>query len=237
MPETTITEVQPETAVAEEKPTVEVATEQPTEAEAVTEETTTEQPKDKQRNDTVPLAKFLEVQRKAKEYERKLAAEAAERERIREEQALIQRGWPEAEAKIQAQEKLELRREIEQARRDRMEGQVERLARSEEFYADADTFKDELLDIMREKNVDAKQAYLLFRGDIRLKEFQTKTEQRNLVQRKEATTKKVATASAAPPESSYKDMDNDDKKALAMLQQLQPDAGWTPEKYKKLRKG
>jgi hypothetical protein len=237
MPETTIPEVQPETAVAEVKPTVEVAAEQPTEAEPVAETTTEVEPKEKPRNDTVPLAKFLEAQKKVKEYERRLATEAAERERVKLEQDFVGRGYPEVEAKRLADEKLELKREIEQARRDRMEGQVERLARSEEFYADADTFKDELLDIMREKSVDAKQAYLLFRGDIRLKELQTKTEQRNLVQRKDATEKKVATAAPAPVESSFKDMDNDDKKALAMLQQMQPDAGWTPEKYKKLRKG
>jgi hypothetical protein len=238
MPETTIPEVQPETTATVETPVVTPAPEQTAETETAPETSTEEAtPTEKPRNDTVPLAKYLEVQKKAKEYERKLAAEAADRERAKLEQSFIGRGYPETEARLLAEERIEVRRELEQARRDRMEGQVERLARSEEFYADADTFKDELLDIMREKNVDAKQAYLLHRGDLRLKELQTKTEQRNLAQRKDATNKKVATAAPAPVESDYSGLNNEDKRVLAELQRMQPDAGWNAEKFKKMRKG
>lgn len=229
-----------QTETLEETTAVETSTEETAVKEPPAEETKVEaeEPKEeKPRNDTVPLAKYLDTQRKLKEYERKMAADAEERERLRVREDLIKRGYPEAEAEIQAREKIEIKRELELARRERMEGQIERLARSEEFYADVNTFRDELLDVMREKSVDAKQAYLLLRGDIRLKELRTKDEQRSLMQRREAVAKKTATATATPVTSDYAGMDNDDKKALAMLQKVQPDAGWTPEKYKKMMKG
>ena len=198
------------------------------------EEATEEQPEEK-RHDQVPLAKYLDEQRRRKELERQIQADRLEREKLTLKQQYIERGWPEQEAALQAQEKIEAKREFEENRRFRMEYEVKDLARADEFYADAETFKDDIISTMREKSVGAEEAYMMLRGKVRIKELQTKQEQRSLVRRREVTQKKVASASAAPVASEWKGLDQDDRKGIAKWNEMFPSDPMTPERWKKVR--
>lgn len=192
------------------------------------------------RNDSVPLAKYLSIEKELKQIKREREREKLEaimeREKAKVAQDYIKRNYPEEEAVKLAERDITIQREFEEARRERREAQVERLARSGDFFADAETYMDEVVDMMKRSDLTAKQAYMAIRGDIRTNEMQTQGEQRNLAARAKATDKKTATATATAPDSDYSGLDNDDKKALAKLQELQPEMNWSAAKYKKVMK-
>ncbi len=213
--------------VKEEAPKEETHEEAPPEKEEPKEE-----PK---RNDTVPLAKYLDVERQLKEFKRQARADAFEREKISLEREYVERGYSEPEAQRLAKREIEDKIEHEETRQRLMEFDVRDLARSGEFYSDAETFKEQIIDVMREKKLSAKEAYLLIRGETRVSELQTKKEQRDLLRKREEP-KKPQNSSPAPMDSDYKDLTNDDRVVLKMLQTSFPDDGWTASKFREYKK-
>jgi len=150
-----------------------------------------------------------------------------------EYQALINRGYPEAEAWILASEKVANEMKIQQAQ-DKYEVklfeiELKELAKTDNFFADALTFKDEILSKMRKYDCDIQDAYMLVRGPSRNREYQLQQEQRAKAKQTQKP-RKLETSSAQPMKSKYQ-LDDADKKALAGLQKMMPDAGWTAEKY------
>lgn len=225
-PEVETEEVENQEEVLEETP-------EETQEEKLPEEEAKSKPEPKQ--DSVPLAKYLAEKKKRQEYEKVLAQQAAEKEKMQLVQQLIERGWPEYEAAIQAEEKIKQKQESEQLKSKLLDLDIKELAGSDPFYADAYSFKDDIKAKMRELGVSAEEAYMLLRGRVRTREIQLENEQRAAARRKETAPKRIDTAPPTPPKSPYK-LDDDDKKALAKLQEVQPDAGWTVEKYWKLMK-
>ncbi len=195
-----------------------------------------EEPKEEpKRNDTVPLAKYLDMERQLKEFKRKAASDALEREKVSREQEYVERGYAEPEAKMLAQRDVDEKAKHEEIERRLMDFDVRDLARTGEFFSDAETYKEQITDVMREKRLTAKEAYLLIRGETRVNELQTKKEQRDLI-RKSEEPKKPQNSSPAPMNSDYSGLTNDDRTVLSMLQKSFPDAGWTPQKFREYKK-
>lgn len=195
------------------------------------------EPKKKSRpKDSVPLSKYMEEKRKRQEYERLLASQEDQKKLLDKKQELVNRGWPESEAEMLARQEVERDRDRLEMKSRTAEYDIRDLARSDDFFSDAEAFKDEIKEKMLSLNIDARDAYMLVRGPARMQEVQLEREQRDVAERRtNKQTKKIENASAAPVKSPYK-LDADDKKALAELQKAQPNAGWTPEKYAKLMK-
>lgn len=221
---------EPEEEVKEPEEAPEEPTEEPTEEEPLEEEPAKEPSKD-----TIPLAKYMEERKRRQQLERMLADQEAEREKLKAVQEYIERGYPEYEAQNLAQRDIEQKREIEELRNWRLEESIKELSRSDPFFSDAEAFKDEIKTKMKELKCDAATAYMTIRGPARMKEYQTEQEQRNLVKRRTVEGKKVTNATPTPIKSEF-ELDEYDKKALAGLQKLMPDAGWTAKKYFELMK-
>lgn len=214
--------------------TTETAEQETTEEQTAEEEFTEEKPAP--RSEQVPLSKYMQEKKRRQELEKLFNQQAADREKDKLVSELIDRGWPAAEAELQASEKVRQRQEAEEVKLKLLDFEIKDLAKSDPFYSDAEAFKDEIKDKMRDLKCDAETAYMLLRGKARTREVQLQREQREQVKRKSpAATKKVASAMPEPPKSPYK-LDDADKKALAELQKAQPDAKWTAEKYHKLMK-
>lgn len=208
------------------------------EASEETEETEEEQEEvDKKpaKNDSVPLSKYLTEKKRRQEVEKLFAQQASEREKLQLREDFVRRGYPDEEADYLAGEKVKQKQRDEQVQSKLVDMEIKDLARGDSFYADAESFKDEIKEKMREKGVDAEEAYMLIRGKARVREVKLEEEQRNLAQRRKTTTKKVENAPSSAAKNPYP-LDDADKKALAGLQKMSPDAQWNVEKYYKLMK-
>lgn len=187
------------------------------------------------KKESVPLSKYISERKRRQEAERVLTGQQIERDRMKLVQQLIDRGWPEDEAQVQAQEKINQWLEIERLKDKQLDYDIRELATADEFYSDAASYKDAIKEKMRAYNVDAKEAYMLIRGRSRMRELQLQNEQRMAAKRSKIKTKKVENAKPLPVSAPYK-LDDYDKKALAELQKAQPEAGWNAEKYFKTMK-
>jgi len=187
------------------------------------------------KSDHVPLNKYMAEKKRRQELEKAFAQQAVEREKLTLKQELINRGWPEYEAELQATDKVRQKQESDEVKSKLLDFEVKDLSKSDPFFADAESYKDEIKDKMREFRCSAEDAYELLRGKTRRREFQLEQEQRAAAKRRQTTTKKVENAAPSATKSPYK-LDDHDKKALAGLQKAQPDSGWTAEKYWKALK-
>ncbi len=224
-------ETEAETTETQETETQEETTEQETTEE---EQESTEETKS-QKSESVPLSKYMQEKKRRQDLEKQLATDRAEREKLRLKDDLVNRGWPEYEAELQATEKVR-QQENERKLQDKLtDMEIKDLVRSDSFYADAETFKDDLKEKMLELNCDAETAYMLVRGKSRTREMQVEREATSQARKQSAAAKKTVTAASSQPKNPYP-FDDHDKKALAGLQEAQPDAKWTVEKYYKMIK-
>ena len=185
------------------------------------------------RSDMVPLAKLQTEKRKRQELERILAQQQAQQEELRLYHAYVEQGFPEQLAQTWAKGAVQQRMEQDEIKSKLLKLEIRDLAKSEEFYADAESFASEIIGLMREKQLDAGQAYLLIRGQTRLKEIELNRQQRELARKKEPV-KKVGSSAPTKVKTPYP-LDDADKKALAELQKAAPEKGWTTEKYWKIK--
>jgi hypothetical protein len=185
--------------------------------------------------DTVPLAKYVAERKKRQEYEKILAQQEAEREKAKLVEELVNRGWPEYEAELQAAEKIRQSREAKEIKDRLLDFEIKELARNDPFFADAVAYAAAIKEKMQQWDCDAETAYMAIRGKARTKEMQLQKEQLALAQRRSSPAKKVENAAPEKPRSPYK-LDEADKKALAELRKAQPEANWTIEKYWKMMK-
>lgn len=205
---------------------------QQTETQQTEEETQEETPKPK-RSDMVPLAKLQTEKRKRQELERILAQQQAQQEELRLYHAYVEQGFPEQLAQTWAKGAVQQRMEQDEIKSKLLKLEIRDLAKSDEFYADAESFASEIIGLMREKQLDAGQAYLLIRGQTRLKEVELNRQQRELARKKEPV-KKVESSTPTKVKDPYP-LDDVDKKTLAELQKAAPEKGWTKEKYWKIK--
>ncbi len=223
---------QEETAVEETEQETTEQNQESTETEEIAEDETTEEKPAKQ--DHVPLNKYMAEKKRRQELERKFAAQEADREKLRITTDYVNRGYPEDEALRLAEKDVNQRSKLEALEAKQLDYDIKDLAK-DPFFADAETYRDDIKEKIRDLKCDAETAYMLIRGKTRTREFQTVQEQKNLNQRRKVEQKKVVSASPSAPKNPYP-LDDHDKKALAGLQKAQPGANWTAEKYYKTLK-
>lgn len=204
------------------------------------------EPAKKERN--VPEATFLAEKKRRKELERKLReleeskmdSEILARKSAKVKE-LVEKGFDETVAHEMANMLSEALAEVRSVSRRKSEDELfmedlEDLA-SEPYYSDIKGYaKDIKAKMDKVKGLTIEEAYLLVRGPARSREVKTEVEQKAALDRRKAADKKVADST---PPAKAKDMklDADDLKALARLQEMQPDAGWTKKKYFETMKG
>lgn len=201
----------------------------------------TEKEKEKEIN-LVPLNTFLEEKKKRKELEKRLrqleekeldVEILTERQKIK--QKYVDRGYQEDLADLIAEDYSNLKGELKRStlsKKDHLDEDIEDLAR-DDFYSDAVSFQKEIKAKVKEfKNISVEDAYNLVRNPkIKYKELNEDSEQKRILKRRnESSNNTILNASASSPKNPYP-LDDNDKKALIKLQELQPTTGWTIEKY------
>lgn len=195
------------------------------------------------RSDHVPLAKYQSEHKKRQEIEKKLQEMQSVFSQQRDQHEIGQLaqhyvatfGVDEQTAQTWAQNAAAQKQQTQQIENRLLRLEIRDLAKTDEFYADAGSFTDEILRIMNEKNLNADQAYLFLRGPARLKEIEQDRKQRETVKRTTRDSKKVDTSMPAKTKTPYP-LDDADKKALKRLQVAQPDKKWDAKKYFEIMK-
>ena len=185
----------------------------------------------------VPLSVFLEEKRKRKELEKETRKYREDNTRSEIKAKWISKGYDEDFANEQSSIEYGLKELQETLNNTKLDNEILELSNEDAFFKDAVTYKAEIKQKMKEKNVTAEEAYLLLRGKTRRLELTEDIEQKNLLNRREASQAKnvIPNASSSKPTNPYP-LDDSDKKALAELKKFQPNAGWDDAKYYKIMK-
>jgi hypothetical protein len=197
--------------------------------------------------ETVPLSTFLEVKNKLRSEKRKNAEfEDARLSKIilnkKEEirQMFIDRGYASDAAEDMAALGVTFMEEIykdKQTNADKIiEEEISDLSK-DDFYSDIGKYKNEIKETIRKAktadlNLTAEQAYMMLAGDkTKMKEYKVKQEVIESVKgTNRKPTKNIPGAQAKGKSNPYK-LDEDDKAALKLLKEMQPDFGWDEKKY------
>lgn len=193
-----------------------------------------------QKEESVPLKKYLSEKQRRKEIEKKLREiedKSIDTEIINKRNALkdkyIKAGYDEELSNMLAEDMTAVLSEAKKvAKKDAdatFKEDIFDLAESDSFYEDATAYETQLIPLMK-KGFTAEEAYIKLRGNARMREVMLNKEQVSAVKRKEIESKKVATSTSSKANNPYP-LDDRDKKALKQLQESFPDAGWTSEKY------
>jgi hypothetical protein len=195
-----------------------------------------EEPVEEPKKDfSVPGAKYMAEKKKRQELEKILANQKAEQDKLRIVQEYISQGYPEPTAIYHAEERVRQSRENDEVKSRLLDLDIRDLTKSDSFFADAMSYKDEIKEKIRQYGIGAEEAYMMIRGPVRTREIMTQQEQLNANKRRQVEHKKVTNSTPAAPQNPYK-LDEVDKRALAGLQKAQPEVSWTAEKYYKLMK-
>lgn len=194
-----------------------------------------EVPPAKSKSNNVPLDKYMHERKRRQELERILSQQREESAKLDEYQKLLKIGYPEPEAMRLAEKEVHARRETEEIKSKLLDAEIRDLARNDDFYADAESFKEDIKEKMRSHGIPADEAYLLIRGKARMREVQVQREQREIAQKKTTPAKKPASSAPSAPKNPYP-MTDEEKTILKRLQEMQPEAGWTSEKFHKTMK-
>lgn len=211
--------------------------------EVIESEETVEQPEvseepthDEKKEENVPLRVLIEERKKRQAIERELRKyqEAKTKDEIKSK--LSQRYSDPEFVEEQAELQYNMRILQEKVMSKEADTTIKELAQTDDFYSDAVQYKDEIKSIMFEKHIDAEDAYMLLRGKARARELKEDMEQKAIIKRRGAEPKaSPSNSTPSSPKNPYP-LDDNDKKALQMLQQVQPEKKWTVEKYFKLMK-
>ncbi len=197
---------------------------------------------DDEPDEKVPLATFLEEKKRRKDIEsqlRDLSDKATDADILHAKNDIINKfkdkGYDDDLGTLIAEEFVKLKSEMKNSQTGKtLDDEIQALS-GDDFYSDAATYKNDLQKKVKEfkkKGVDisVKEAYNMLRGSVRAKEIQTEIEQKSLNSRRKSSNKKLPSAKSSKPTNAYP-LDEQDKKALKGLQSMQPDMGWTEEKY------
>lgn len=208
-------------------------------------------PKEEPKEETVPLSVFLKTKNELKEFKKKatdlenanLDSEIAKKKAELHQKA-IGKGFTPEFAEFFTEQMTEIRQELKSLKAPKetlYDDDIEDLAK-DELTGDAKEYKTEIIAKIKEFKdkgieIDAETAYFKVRNPKqRLKELVLDREQKMQLKRSEGEEKEVPPSTPTQPKTQYP-LDETDKKALANLQKIQPEAGWTNEKFFKLMKG
>lgn len=201
---------------------------------------------------TVPLSAYLELKNKYKdnkkklvEYEDKYISSDLKEYRENIKAKYLKGGYNEELADMLAEDLTKIKEDLYKKGKDNYElidDDIEDL-QTDPIFADIADYRTDIINKiteMKKKGIDinTEDAYVLVRGTkSRLKDYKTNKTQANVLNRKNRgnVTSNVQTASSSGGSVKY-DLDKDDRLALADLQKMQPDAGWTAKKYYEMMK-
>jgi hypothetical protein len=197
------------------------------------EEQNEQQEEEKEDKQTVPLSKYMSEKKERQRLEREMADVKAAQEREETKNKYVQDGVDPEVAKLFAAQDEKMAK-IEDMDRN---SQIDKLATGD-FFSDAPTYKDEIKERMRRYNISAEEAYMMVRGPLRAKELANQQAQLALYSKEEAEEKGLETGPAGTKKvKTYPLWEKEDDRALRGLQEAQPNAGWTKEKYYKRHYG
>lgn len=192
---------------------------------------------EEQHSDKVPLSKYMQERKKRQELEAQIKQSQQQQQYNQDWWATynsyVANGWPEAEAQRMTNKDLYQKQESEKVNEKLLEFEIKDLAKSDSFYADAVSFKEEIKEKVRKLGISVEDAYMMVHGKSRVSEYKTQQEQLKLHDRRPQ--KKVANAAPSAPKNPYP-LDEHDRKALAELKKAQPGRGWDEKKYYELMK-
>jgi hypothetical protein len=205
-------------------------------------------------NDTVPLRTHLEIKKSLKEAKKRLAdleKRTYDQDMLDYKGQIIDKytkaGYEENLASMLADDLASIR-ERQAAKRqydeeDLLDDEIKDLASTDEYFADAVQYSDDIKNKVKEfkkKNVDlsVEDAFALVATTRRRsKELKINAVQREIIRNKNSGSGQPNVPTTGGSSVSQKfNLDSDDRKALKQLQQMQPNANWTPEKYHKIMK-
>lgn len=208
------------------------------------EETEVEQPEQK----TVPLAEFLRIKKELKEHRKRVKEIENERKTTDHQtkiekigQLVREKGYDDDLADVLKTMAGELFSSIS-VKSGEDEDLMEDLRDAAMENPEVLKSKDEIIGLVKkyrtvDKDFGVEQALALIKPPkVKVHELRTQIEQENLYSRGKAESRRVDNASPSKPKNPYP-LDDADRKALAKLREMQPDSGWTPEKYYKMMKG
>jgi hypothetical protein len=204
---------------------------------------------DEDEENSVPLAVVLrekakrkELERKLKEYEEKEHEKTVLAEKNEIKARYVKTGYSEALAEILAEERVQTNAELKRLKEDlndrEFKSELKDISK-DKFFADIEDFAADIKAKMKEvKGLSIEEAYLLVNRKSatkrKIKELQTEDEQLAALERRnQLATQPLSKGGNSAAKSK---LDKDDLKALKQLQQMQPDAGWTPKRYYEVMK-
>jgi hypothetical protein len=205
--------------------------------------------------DTVPLKTYLATKGEMKSLKKRLADLEQKQYtqdnldyKSKTRQRYIDAGYEEGLADLIAEDIANIRDASASRRQseemDSIDEEINDLSHTDNYYRDAieyaDSIKSKISDFKKKGvEISIEEAYALVANHKRKnKELYENNRQKEILDNKNsgiAGGANVPTASGGKVTPNYK-LDSDDKKALAQLQEMQPEAGWTPEKYYKMIK-
>lgn len=205
--------------------------------------------------DMVPLKTHLEVKRLNKELKNKLAKFEETQytnESLVYKNSVIKKytdaGYEPSLAELIAEDMTNIRDLATSKKQsyieDSIDEDIQDLAGTDEYYKDALDYTDAIKAKIKEfkkkgVELDVGDAYALVVNRTQKTRNTNIDSQREVLNNKKSGiptgTTNVPTASGSKVTTQF-DLDADDNKALKRLQLMQPDAGWTPEKYSKMMK-
>jgi hypothetical protein len=221
--------------------------------EEIDETDETENDEQEEKEETVPLKTYLELKNKykltRKEYvdlkDKALDDDLkAYKEEVRNK--YVKGGYNEDLADMISEDFAKLKSSLNNSKsnlEDSILEEIEEL-KKDKLFADADDYRNEIINKIKETkrkgyDLDVEDAYIIVsrQGKNRFKEKKVNDTQRSIIERKNKGTVKanVATSGSSSTKSKYI-LDEHDKLALKQLQNMQPDAKWTIEKYYKTMK-
>ena len=201
--------------------------------------------------DTIPTATFLDLKRKYKAIKKErdfLRVKSLDNESIafieEKKQKYLKMGYNEDIATELANDLAEVRGLVaKNSKNDITNSIIEDIEdlSSDPYYRDAKEYENEIIQKVSEAkrkgyDLDVEDAFLMVskhKKRTKYKEQKVNDEQVEIIERKQnrsTTSSNVATSSSSNIKPKF-NLDAHDKKALAELQKVQPDAKWTPEKY------
>lgn len=199
-----------------------------------------------EKEDRVPLNKYLQEKKKRREIERRLR-EIEEKTMSYEskqsvdkfKEKVLENGFGEDVATLFGDLYNEITKSLPKV--DKVEHDI---LEDIQDYADENPeilkYKKEIVDKVKkyrkaDPDFSIEDALSLIKpSKVRYSEIKTDVEQKQAMERRKVEGKKVATSTGSSPKNPYP-LDEVDIKALEGLQKMQPDKGWTAEKYYKSR--
>lgn len=189
------------------------------------------------KEETVPLKKYLAMKKEKKMLQAELDEAKFDSEIKDYKKKVVSRysekGFDPDLADLIAQDLAEMKLNVSKVGSiNKVDAEISELA-ADPLYKNIQQYKVQVKAAMKEKGLTAELAYISVRGGVNAILRESKVEAD--LTPKTVETEKAPSSNTSSGINTNQKLDSNDKKALKNLQQYQPNAGWTVEKYLKMR--